>query len=214
MLSLSTLGNILPGGHITRRIFLTSALAAVASLTSKSSWFTTDSPAAMGGSDAANIYGFSYTDIDGVEQSMNRYKGKVLIVVNVATKCGYTKGNYEQLQEMYDKYKDKGLSVLAFPCNQFLNEEPGTEAEIKEFACSRFKVTFDMAKKVDVNGSGAHPLWEYMKNQKGGTLINAIKWNFTKFLIDRQGQVVNRYGPTTDPKEMESEVQKLLEQQQ
>lgn len=84
----------------------------------------------------------------------------------MATKCGYTKDNYGQLQEMYDKYKDKGLSVLAFPCNQFLNEEPGTEAEIKEFACSRYKVTFDMAKKIDVNGSGAHPLWEYMKNQQ------------------------------------------------
>jgi len=212
MLSLSSIGSIIPGGSITRRIFLTSALAAVASLTSKSSWFTTDSPAAMG-SDAANVYGFSYTDIDGNEQSMSRYQGKVLIVANVASKCSYTKANYEELQQMFDKYKDKGLSVLAFPCNQFLNEEPGTESEIKEFACSRYKVTFDMAKKVDVNGSGAHPLWEFMKQQQGGTIINAIKWNFTKFLIDKQGRVVNRYGPTTNPKEFEADVQKLLEQQ-
>jgi len=166
------------------------------------------------GHDAPNVYGFSFTDIDGHEQSMQRYQGKVLIVVNVATKCGYTEGNYAQLQEMYDKYKDKGLAVLAFPCNQFMNEEPGTEAEIKEFACSKYKVTFDMTKKVDVNGSGAHPLWAYMKSIKGGTLIDAIKWNFTKFLIDRQGRVVNRYGPTTNPKEFESEVQKLLEQKQ
>jgi len=165
------------------------------------------------GSDAANVYGFSYTDIDGNEQSMSRYQGKVLIVANVASKCSYTKANYEELQQMFDKYKDKGLSVLAFPCNQFLNEEPGTESEIKEFACSRYKVTFDMAKKVDVNGSGAHPLWEFMKQQQGGTIINAIKWNFTKFLIDKQGRVVNRYGPTTNPKEFEADVQKLLEQQ-
>jgi len=160
----------------------------------------------------SSAYDFSYVDIDGKEQSMSKYKGRVLIAVNVASKCGYTKNNYEQLQSLYEKYNEKGLSVLGFPCDQFMSQEPGTESEIKEFACQRYKVTFDMAKKIEVNGKDAHPLWEFMKKKQGGTLGNFIKWNFTKFVINKNGEVVSRHGPSTNPNDFEAELVKLLEQ--
>jgi len=158
-----------------------------------------------------SVYDFTYTDIDGNEQSLSRYKDKVLIVVNVASKCGFTNSNYEQLQTLYEKYKDQGLSILGFPCDQFMGQEPKNENEIKEFVCSRFKVTFDLAKKVNVNGADAHPLWTYLKTQIGGYFgMNFIKWNFTKFIINKKGQVVQRYAPTTNPKDFEAEIVQLL----
>jgi len=117
-------------------------------------------------------------------------RGHVLIVANVATKCGFTKVNYEQLTDLYEKYAEtKGLRIIGFPCNQFAGQEPGTETEIKEFVCSNYKVKFDMTSKVSVNGDSAHPLWKYMKSKQGGILGSFTKWNFTKFLVDKKGQV-------------------------
>lgn len=162
--------------------------------------------------ESPTVYDFSYVDIDGKEQSLEKYRNKVLIIVNVASQCGYTKSNYEDLSELYDKYKDQGLSVLGFPCSQFGNQEPGTEEEIKNFVCTRFKASFDMAKKVDVNGSNAHPLFVFLKKQQGGTFGDFIKWNFTKFVVNKKGQVVKRYGPSTNPKEFEGELVKLLKE--
>jgi len=157
--------------------------------------------------DAKSVYEFSYTDIDGVEQSMEKFKGHVLIIANVATKCGLTKANYEQLGQLHEKYSEsKGLRILGMPCNQFASQEPGTEAEIKDFVCTNYKIKFDMSSKIDVNGEGAHPLWKYLKAKQGGTLGSFAKWNFTKFLIDKKGQVVKRYGPNTEPKEIEKDL--------
>lgn len=123
--------------------------------------------------------------------------------------------NYEQLTALHEKYSSPadgspGLRILGFPCNQFGGQEPGTDAEIKEFATSKYHVKWDLASKIDVNGDNAHPLWKYMKSKKGGTLGSFIKWNFTKFLVDRQGQVIKRYGPTENPIEIEPEILKLL----
>lgn len=134
----------------------------------------------------------------------------MLIITNVASECGLTKANYEQLGELYDKYQSKGLRILGFPCNQFAGQEPLDEAQIKTTTCSKFKVTFELTQKINVNGDNAHPLWKYLKQQQGGTLGSFIKWNFTKFLIDKQGQVVKRYGPNTDPVNMDKDVVEYL----
>lgn len=148
----------------------------------------------------SSLYELKYTSIDGVEESMEKYKGHVLIVVNVASKCGYTCVNYEQLTELYDKYAEsEGLRILAFPCNQFMGQEPLGEKEIKEFAAT-YNVRYDMSSKVDVNGANTHPVWAYLKKQQGGFMGDFVKWNFTKFLIDKKGNVVKRYSPTTNPK--------------
>jgi len=162
---------------------------------------------------ALSVYEFKYTDIDGNEQSMERYRGHVLIVANVASKCGLTKANYEQMGELFDKYSEsKGLRILGFPSNQFAGQEPGTENEIKDFVCTNYKAKYDFSSKVDVNGVNAHPIWKYMKSKQGGTLGSFAKWNFTKFLIDKKGQVVKRYGPNTEPKEMEKDLLKYFEE--
>ena len=131
---------------------------------------------------------------------MSKYKGHVLIIVNVASKCGLTCVNYEQLTELYDKYSEsEGLRILAFPCNQFNGQEPLGEKEIKEFA-ETYKVRYDMSAKVDVNGANTHPVWKYIKKEQGSILGDFIKWNFSKFVVDKKGKVVNRYAPTTKPK--------------
>jgi len=149
---------------------------------------------------AKSIYEFSADDIDGNKVSMEKYKGHVCVIVNVATKCGFTDKSYEQLQAIYDELgAAKGLRILGFPCNQFSSQEPGTNAEIKEFAKSKFGVTFDMFSKIDVNGDGAHPLFKYLKFKQGGTFGDFIKWNFSKFIVDKQGQPVERYAPTVEP---------------
>lgn len=149
---------------------------------------------------ASSIYDFTVKDIKGEDVSLEKYRGHVCIIVNVASQCGYTKNNYKELQDLYDEYSEsKGLRILAFPCNQFGGQEPGDSEEIVCFARDR-NVKFDMFHKIDVNGNNADPLWKYLKHKQGGTLGDFIKWNFTKFIIDKNGQPVERHGPSTDPK--------------
>lgn len=159
---------------------------------------------------ASSVYEFSAKDIHGEEVSLEKYRGHVCIIVNVASECGYTKNNYKELNELYDTYgESKGLRILAFPCNQFGGQEPGDPEQIVCFARDR-NVKFDMFEKVNVNGDGAHPLWNYLKHKQGGTLGNFIKWNFTKFIIDKNGQPVERHGPSTDPKSLTKNLEKYF----
>ena len=155
------------------------------------------------------IYDFSVKTIDGQEQSLSHYKGNVVLIVNVASKCGFTP-QYKGLQELYNKYKNQGFVVLGFPCNQFLSQEPGTNDEIKHFCSINYGITFPMFDKIDVNGDTAHPLYKYLTSAKGGFITDSIKWNFTKFLVDRKGMVVKRYPPQTAPENMEEDIKKLL----
>ena len=156
-----------------------------------------------------NIYDFKVRSAKGVEVPMTDFKGKVLLIVNTAKGCGFTP-QYEGLQKLYDKYKDKGLEILDFPCNQFGHQAPGTEEEIQEFCTLKYKTTFPLFAKIDVNGKDAEPLFEYLKRQKGGFLGDDIKWNFTKFLVSREGEVVERYAPMTKPEKIEDDILKLL----
>ncbi|XP_050072461.1 glutathione peroxidase-like [Anopheles maculipalpis] len=168
--------------------------------------------AGVDGKTATSVYDFTANDIDGNPVQLGKYRGHVLIIVNVASKCGYTDGHYKEFNQLYQEYAEsKGLRILAFPCNQFGGQEPGSNAEIKQFAEGR-GVKFDMMAKVNVNGDDAHPLWQYLKQRQGGTLVDAIKWNFTKFIVDKNGQPVGRYGPTTSPLEMREELEKYLNQ--
>lgn len=156
------------------------------------------------------FYSFSAVDIDGNEVSMEKYKGNPCIVVNVASKWGLTSVNYTELVQLHEKYEANGLRILAFPCNQFGGQEPGTEAEIKKFA-EGYGVKFDMFSKIKVNGDDAHPLWKFLKSKQGGTLGNFIKWNFTKFLVDKEGNPVARYSPQTNPiPAIEKDLQKYM----
>ncbi|HOV56326.1 MAG TPA: glutathione peroxidase [Rhodanobacteraceae bacterium] len=155
-------------------------------------------------------YDFSATTIDGSVQKLSEYKGKPLLVVNVASKCGFTP-QYTGLEALYRKFKDRGLVVLGFPCDQFGHQEPGDEAEIKNFCSLNYDVSFPLFAKVDVNGRDAHPLYQWLKSEKSGFLgTEGIKWNFTKFLIDRNGQVVKRYAPTDTPEKIEKELGAVL----
>ena len=156
-----------------------------------------------------NIYDFKVRSAKGVEVSMADYKGKVLLIVNTATGCGFTP-QYEGLQKLYDKYRDKGLEILDFPCNQFGHQAPGTEEEIQEFCTLKYKITFPLFAKVEVNGKNEEPLFRYLKSQEGGFLGDDIKWNFTKFLVSRSGTVVGRFAPITKPESIESDILKLL----
>ncbi|KAK7285385.1 hypothetical protein RJT34_20154 [Clitoria ternatea] len=157
-----------------------------------------------------SIYEFTVKDAKGRDVNLSTYKGKVLLVVNVASKCGFTNSNYTQLTELYSKYKDKGLEILAFPCNQFLKQEPGTSQDAEEFACTRFKAEYPIFGKIRVNGPDAAPLYKFLKEKKPGFLGSRIKWNFTKFLADRQGHVIQRYSPTTSPLSIEDDIKKAL----
>lgn len=158
-----------------------------------------------------SIYNFSAKTINGDEVSLETFKGKVLLIVNVASRCGFTP-QYTGLQELYKEYKERGLEVLGFPCNQFGAQEPGEEQEIKSFCEINFGVTFPLFAKVDVNGDNAHPLFKYLKEKAPGLLgTEGIKWNFTKFLIDRNGKVVDRYAPSTAPATLYEEITKLLQ---
>jgi glutathione peroxidase len=158
----------------------------------------------------AGIHDISAKTIDGKEQSLSVHDGKVLLVVNVASKCGFTP-QYKGLEALYRRHKDAGLVVLGFPCDQFGHQEPGDEQEIRNFCSLNYDVTFPMYAKVDVNGDGAHPLFRHLKKAAPGLLgSEAIKWNFTKFLVDRQGNVVKRYAPTDTPESLEKDVAKLL----
>ncbi len=159
---------------------------------------------------AASVYEFSAKDIEGKEQSLSTFRDKVLLIVNVASKCGYTP-QYAGLEALYEKYKDRGLEVIGFPCNQFGGQEPGTEQEIASFCSLNFGVKFPLFAKVEVNGKGEHPLYRYLKETKPGILgTEAIKWNFTKFLVDRKGQVVERFAPNAEPASLSAAVEKLL----
>eukprot|EP00262_Sarcandra_glabra_P008513 TRINITY_DN22045_c0_g1_i1.p1 TRINITY_DN22045_c0_g1~~TRINITY_DN22045_c0_g1_i1.p1 ORF type:complete len:202 (-),score=40.29 TRINITY_DN22045_c0_g1_i1:228-833(-) len=157
-----------------------------------------------------SIYEFTIKDIQGNDVSLSSYSGKVLLIVNVASKCGFTNSNYKELNILYEKYKNQGLEILAFPCNQFAGQEPGNNEEIKEVACTMFKAEFPIFDKVEVNGKNAAPLYKFLKSQKGGLLGDGIKWNFTKFLVDKDGKVVQRYAPITSPLKIEKDIQNLL----
>ena len=155
------------------------------------------------------VYDFEVKDIKGGSVSLSEYKGKVLLIVNTATGCGFTP-QYEGLEKLYREYEDKGLAILDFPCNQFGNQAPGTEEEISSFCQLKYDVSFPQFAKIEVNGVGEAPLYKWLKSQKGGVLGSAIKWNFTKFLLDRDGNVVSRYAPTATPESIENDIKKLL----
>ena len=157
-----------------------------------------------------NVYDYSATTISGKEVSIADYKGKVLLVVNTASKCGLTP-QFKDLEALYEKYKDQGLMILGFPCNQFLSQDPASNEEISEFCQLNYGVTFPVFVKIDVYGDEAHPLFKHLKEAAPGLLgMNAIKWNFTKFLVDRQGNVIERYAPTTVPLDIAKDIEKLL----
>ena len=156
------------------------------------------------------IYGFSAKTLAGKPASLNDYAGKVILIVNTASKCGFTP-QYKGLESLYQKYKDRGLVILGFPCNQFGNQEPGNSSKISEFCEINYGVTFPLFDKVDVNGGEAHPLFNFLKTEKPGLLgTKNIKWNFTKFLVDRQGNVVKRFAPISTPDQIDGEISKLL----
>ncbi len=157
-----------------------------------------------------SIYDFSAQTITGKEQSLGDYRGKVLLVVNTASKCGFTP-QFAGLEELYEKYKDKGLEILGFPCNQFAKQDPGSDSEIQEFCQLNYGVTFPMVSKVDVNGADEDPIFSHLKEEAPGALgTRRIKWNFTKFLVDAEGKVIKRYAPTDTPKAIEKDIARLL----
>lgn len=155
------------------------------------------------------FYSFEAKNIQGKLLSMSEYKGKVVLVVNTASKCGLTP-QFEGLEELYKKYKDQGLVILGFPCNQFANQEPGDENSIKEGCLLNYGVSFPMFSKINVNGDEAHPIYKYLKKELKGLFSNSIKWNFTKFLIDRNGKPIKRFAPKTKPEKIEKDIQILL----
>jgi glutathione peroxidase len=180
-----------------------------------------------------SVYDYAYTSIENKPVGMSEYQGKVLLIVNTASKCGFTP-QYQGLQALYDQYKDQGFAVIGFPCNQFMEQEPGNDAEIAEFCSLRFGVTFPLSQKVDVRDENAIPLFQYLTSQKGfdgfGKGVKAktmelmlkskykrayadpqVKWNFTKFLVDREGKVFGRYEPTVEPKDMTADIERLLQ---
>jgi len=156
-----------------------------------------------------SIYDYKVTDKDGSEVSMREYEGKVLLIVNTATGCGFTP-QFDGLQDLYEKYQGKGFEILDFPCNQFGNQAPGSDEEITDFCNSRYGITFKQFAKIDVNGANEIPLYKYLKKQQSGMLGSMIKWNFTKFLVDREGNVVERFAPTKEPKSIEDKIEELL----
>lgn len=156
-----------------------------------------------------NLYDIQVKDENGTMVSMKEYEGKVLLIVNTATGCGFTP-QYEGLQKLHDKYGEKGFVVLDFPCNQFGNQAPGSNEEIHEFCQLKYDTTFPMFSKIEVNGENEDPLFTYLKKNSKGVLGSKIKWNFTKFLIDRNGNVVERFAPTTEPEKIDKKIENLL----
>jgi glutathione peroxidase len=157
-----------------------------------------------------NIYDFTAKDIKEQNVSLNCFKGKVLLIVNTATGCGFTP-QYTGLQKLYDGYQGKGFEILDFPCNQFGHQAPGTEDEINNFCTLNYHTTFPRFAKIEVNGENEHPLYKYLKSQQKGIVTANIKWNFTKFLIDRKGNIIRRFAPTEKPEKLTNEIEKLLE---
>ncbi len=154
-------------------------------------------------------YDFTATAIDGREVALSQFSGQPLLIVNVASQCGFTP-QYEGLEQLHRTYAEQGLEVLGFPCDQFGNQEPGTEAEIQEFCSTRFAVSFPMFAKVEVNGEGAHPLYRWLQSEKPGLTGEKIRWNFTKFLVGRDGTVVKRYGSSTKPEKITDDIEQVL----
>lgn len=157
----------------------------------------------------STIYDFTAESMDGTSQAFADYKDKVLLIVNTASKCGFTP-QFEGLETLYQRYKDQGLVVVGFPCNQFGSQDPGSNEEIGAFCQKNYGVSFPMMAKVDVNGADAHPIFTWLKDQKGGLLTDGIKWNFTKFLINCHGRVIERYAPTTKPEAIKSDIEQAL----
>lgn len=158
----------------------------------------------------ADLFDISLKTSDGRETTLEEHRGKVLLLVNTASKCGFTP-QYEGLEALYDKYKEQGLVVLGFPCNQFGQQEPGSDSEIQEFCAINYGVNFPVYAKLEVNGSNAHPLFTHLKKAAPGILgTEGIKWNFTKFLVNREGEVVNRYAPKDKPEALAADIEKLL----
>lgn len=155
-------------------------------------------------------YDFSAKTLDGADQALADYTGKAMLIVNTASKCGFTP-QYTGLEKLFEKYQDKGLVVLGFPCDQFGHQEPGDAEEIKNFCSLNYDVKFPLYEKIEVNGGNAHPLWKWLKKEKPGLLgIEGVKWNFTKFLVDKQGKVVKRYAPTDTPEKIEKDLASVL----
>ncbi|XP_044485623.1 probable phospholipid hydroperoxide glutathione peroxidase [Mangifera indica] len=177
----------------------------------KSVSFSLRSDHTMASQSKTSVHDFTVKDAKGNDMDLSIYKGKVLVIVNVASQCGLTNSNYTELSQLYQKYKDQGFEILAFPCNQFGAQEPGSNEQIVEFACTRFKAEYPIFDKVDVNGDKAAPIYKFLKSSKGGLFGDSIKWNFSKFLVDKEGKVVERYAPTTSPLSIEKDIKKLLE---
>jgi len=156
-----------------------------------------------------SVYELSVPTSTGEEKSLEDYRGKVLLIVNTASKCGFTP-QYQGLQSLYDQYAERGLVILAMPCNQFGGQEPGSNAEVQEFCQLNYGLSFPVMGKIEVNGSGRHPLYSYLTSQAKGIVTESIKWNFTKFLVDRQGQVTKRLAPITKPADIAADIEKLL----
>jgi len=158
----------------------------------------------------ASVYDFSGKTITGQDKPIAEFKGQVILIVNTASKCGFTP-QFKGLEDLYEKYKDRGFAVLGFPCNQFLNQDPGDDAQISEFCQLNYGVSFPMFAKIDVNGENADPLFKHLTAAAPGLLgSKAVKWNFTKFLVDRNGRVISRYAPATKPEDMAADIEKLL----
>ncbi|AXE28939.1 glutathione peroxidase [Chromobacterium phragmitis] len=156
-----------------------------------------------------SIYDYAFRRLDGGEQPLAAYRGRVLLLVNTASRCGFTP-QYDGLQKLHAAYSEQGLTVIGFPCNQFGAQEPGSAGDIASFCRKNYGVDFLMADKVDVNGAGAHPLWQYLKRQKRGLLGRPVRWNFSKFLVDRDGRVVARFAPFTRPDKLAARIEALL----
>jgi glutathione peroxidase len=157
------------------------------------------------------VYDFEVNLLSGDPVKLSEYRGKALLIVNTASQCGFTP-QYRGLEKLYDKFKARGLEVLGFPCNQFGKQEPGSSEEIAEFCSVNYGVTFPMFEKIDVNGRDTHPLYQYLKREARGVLgSEPIKWNFTKFLVNREGEVVDRYGSTTKPEQIEADIEAALD---
>ncbi|GHA70539.1 glutathione peroxidase [Cognatilysobacter bugurensis] len=157
-----------------------------------------------------SVYRFSAVDIDGTTRDLDAFRGQVLLIVNVASQCGYTP-QYSGLEQLWRRYRDRGFAVLGFPCDQFGRQEPGDEAQIREFCSVKYDVTFPMFSKVDVNGVDAHPLWSWLKHERPGVLgTEAIKWNFTKFLVGRDGRALRRYAPGDTPESIAPDIEAAL----
>ncbi len=158
-----------------------------------------------------SVYEFKVQDIAGNEVSLADYKGKALLIVNTASKCGFTP-QFKELEALYKTYKEEGLEILGFPCNQFASQDPGNNAEIMSFCSLNYDVTFPMFSKIDVNGENAHPLYQYLRKETGGFLGDSVKWNFTKFLVDKEGNVVDRFASTKAPNKLSKDIEKVLKE--